>query len=680
MISNNIDFILLLSIFLLGALLSLIFRRNDRLANYCANGLAIIGSIWGIVLALRHITNGYYTNLSLEIPALRVLSFSIRIDNLSAFFIFIISLITLFASIYAIGYVQHYYKKYCIGTLGFFYNIFILGMLLVVSSSNAVLFLVAWEVMSVASYFLVIYDNNNPKNVKAGLVYLVMTHVATAFIIILFLILFKFTGSFDFEIIKLTQATIPAYIKDIVFVLALIGFGTKAGIIPVHIWLPSAHPAAPSHVSALMSGVMIKTGIFMMIRMFLDILQPVPVWWGYTVLIIGVISSLLGVILALTEHDIKRLLAYHSIENIGIIMLGIGSSLIFSSMNLNSFALVGLIAALFHTLNHAVFKSLLFLCAGSVINKTNTSNMAEYGGIIKYMPLTALFFLVGSMAISALPPFNGFYSEWITFQSLFQGIAVTDITTKILFSLSAGGLAFTGGFALMCFVKVFGITFLARPRSIKINKVKESSFSMLIGMGGFAIISLIFGVYSSFIVKTIKQIVVDMTVFRENVDTNAINLTNSININNNFADVSGIWVFLALSIALVSTVFVFKFIINRKQKIVTGETWDCGTDLTPRMEITSTAFASSMIRILRRVVGPIVTKEVKFDKDNLKYFPKSIQFDFKINDIYGKYIYKPITDSVSWISLLVKRIQGGNTNIYIMYILLVLLIALILLL
>jgi hydrogenase-4 component B len=375
----------------------------------------------------------------------------------------------------------------------------------VVSFSNGIAFLIAWEIMSLASYFLVVYDRSHENNVKAGSLYLAMTQVGTMFILLAFLVLYKYTGSFDFEAIRSLAAVIPMSVKNIVFVLALIGFGTKAGIIPLHIWLPEAHPAAPSHVSGLMSGVMIKTAIYIMIRIFLDMLQPVPVWWGIVVLIIGALSSLLGVLYALTEHDIKRLLAYHSIENIGIILLGLGSALTFLSLGMPTLALLGIAAALFHTLNHATFKSLLFLGAGSVINETHARNLEEYGGLIKFMPYTAFFFLVGAMAISALPPFNGFFSEWLTFQSLFQGIALSSLTAKWIFVAAAGSLALTSGLALACFVKVFGVTFLARPRSKEVTHAKESSIAMRVGMGGLAVLSLLFGVGSGYLISLFEK-------------------------------------------------------------------------------------------------------------------------------------------------------------------------------
>ena len=398
--------------------------------------------------------------------------------------------------------------------MGFFYNIFLAGMVMVVSAHNALFFLIVWEVMSLASYFLVIFENKEENNIKAGSLYFIMTHIGTVFIILAFLLLYRATGSLDFGVINNNIGAVSPLVRNIVFILALVGFGTKAGIIPLHIWLPSAHPAAPSHVSALMSGVMIKTGIYMLIRLFVDIMPGAPLWWGVVILLLGASSSILGVMYALTEHDIKRLLAYHSIENIGIILLGFGSFLIFWSLGMMPLAVLGLVAALFHTLNHAIFKSLLFMGTGSVINATHTRNMEEYGGLIKYMPQTAFFFLIGSMAISALPPFNGFFSEWMTFQSLFHGIVnVSVFSGRWAFVLAAGALALTGGLAAMCFVKVFGATFLARPRSEEIHHVKESGVSLRIGMAVLAALALAVGFLAGPVTSLLSGIVSQLGIF-----------------------------------------------------------------------------------------------------------------------------------------------------------------------
>lgn len=675
-ITSQIGFFILLSLFFVGAISSLLFRKDDVLASTCNSFFAILGSLWGLIFSIFTIVVGKGLSFAFNLSTFPLLSFSFHIDMLSAFFIFIISLIALFCSVYGIEYIKHFYKKYSLGALGFFYNLFILGMLLVVSASNGIFFLIAWEIMSVASYFLVVYDREKEENVKAGFLYIIMTQAGTALIMIAFLLLYKFTGSFDFEVIKSNLALIPLSIKNIIFILTLIGFGTKAGIIPFHIWLPSAHPAAPSHVSALMSGVMIKTGIFMMIRLFLDIMQPIPVWWGATVLIVGAVSTLLGVLYALTEHDIKKLLAYHSIENIGIILLGLGSALIFYSLNMPSLAILGLIASLFHTLNHAIFKSLLFLSAGSVINELHTKNIEKYGGLIRYMPQTAIFFLIGSMAISALPPFNGFFSEWLTFQTLFQGINQLNFSLQWIFMLAAGSLAFTGGLALACFVKAFGAIFLARPRSEEVSQAKESTLSLRIGMGALALMSILFGLFSGYVVSTIEKISKDFSIFKDTTSFVSASSSQSISIGNNFSSVSGIAFFALLIIIVFFVVYIIRYLINKKQKVQIGATWDCGTDLTPRMEITATGFARSIVVIFENILKPSIQHEVEYHDAESRYLPKSRAVILGITDTYHLYFYKPLHIIVNALSLRIKNIQNGNINSYISYIFAALIIAL----
>lgn len=661
---SDTNFIFLLSLYSLGAVGSLFFQKRDALANAWQSFFAIIGSLWGIIFSLGSFITTRGVSFSAQSSVFPLLSFAFHIDKLSAFFVFLISLIALFCSIYGIGYIKHFYKKYNLGTLGFFFHLFIAGMLMVVTAANGLFFLIAWEIMAIASYFLVVYDRNDANNIKAGFLYLVMTHIGTAFIILAFLLLYKFTGTFNFESIQSGVALIPAFIKNIVFILALTGFGTKAGIIPFHIWLPSAHPAAPSHVSALMSGVMIKTGIYMMIRIFFDILQPTPLWWGITVLVIGSASALLGVLYALTEHDIKRLLAYHSIENIGIILLGLGSALIFSSLGNIPLALFGLGAALFHTLNHATFKSLLFLSAGSVINQTHTRNMEEYGGLIKYMPRTAFFFLVGSMAISALPPFNGFFSEWLTFQTLLQGITQSDILVKSIFILAAGLLAITGGLALACFVKAFGATFLARPRHPEIAHAKESSLSLSAGMGALALLCLLFGIFSGYLGSLFIKIGASLSLIA-NTPVGGDNLIAP----HDFGSVSALTFFLFFLLTITLVIWLTKFAVNKKQKTKIGATWDCGTNLTPRMEITATGFARSIVIIFAGILRPSIQRDIEYRDSETRYLPKSRTVNLSTQDIYRDYFYQPLNKLITAISLRTKTIQSGNISMYVLYIL-----------
>lgn len=669
MFTAQSNFIITISLFAIGAISSLLFRKKDNSANLFGNGFAIAGSVFGIlsVISVIFLNNSFAINFSSAFPNL---SFSLKMDFLSAFFVFVISLISLLASIYGIGYVKHYYKKYSIGTLGFFYNAFIAGMLLVVTAHNALFFLIVWEIMSLASYFLVIYEKDEEKNIKAGSLYFTMTHIGTAFIILAFLLLYRSTGSFDFEAIKNGIGAISPLTKNIIFILAFIGFGTKAGIIPFHIWLPSAHPAAPSHVSALMSGVMIKTGIYMFLRLFLDITPGIPLWWGSFILIIGSISTLLGVLYAIAEQDIKKLLAYSSIENIGIILLGLGSTFIFTSLGLKSLATLSLIATLFHTLNHAVFKALLFMGAGSVIQKTHTRNIEKYGGLIKYMPYTAFFFLIGSMAISALPPFNGFASEWLTFQSLFSGIKSSSAIVQWIFIIAAASLGITGGLAATCFVKVFGITFLARPRSEEAKHANESSFSLNLGMAIFAILTLVLGLLSEPVSRTLLKIAESITALNGSKIVNVMQLS-SINAQDGFASVSMPNVFFAIIIIIALVLIVVNF-ISRKQKVKLGATWDCGSELSPRMEITATGFSHSIISIFKNVLKPTQETETQFHNPDAKYFLKTSTVNLGIHDVYKSHFYNPISELVINLSEYAKKIQSGNVNAYILYIFLAL--------
>lgn len=669
-------FFIIIALFILGAISSLVFQASDRFANRVGNALAILGSSFGLIFSTLVLLKGSELSFVAGTSIFPLVSFSFHIDALSAFFIFTISLIALLCSVYALGYLEHYYRKYNIGMLGFFYNTLILSLILIVSASNALFFLVVWEIMAIASYFIVVYDRNDHDNVKAGLLYFTMTYVGTALILFAFLLLYKYVGSFDFEKIREGISLVPSAVKDFIFMLMLIGFGTKAGIIPFHIWLPTAHSATPAHVSALMSGVIIKVGIYMMIRTFLDILQPAPAWWGFLIVILGSISALLGVLYAITEHDIKKLLAYHSIENIGIILLGLGSALVFFSLSMPSLALIGLIAALFHSLNHAVFKSLLFFSAGAVVNETHTRNIEEHGGLIKYMPHTAFFFLIGAMAITALPPFNGFFSEWLTFQTLFQGIMTLDSGTKWVFIAGAGALAFSGGLALFCFVKVFGAVFLARPRSKEVQHAKESARLLQIAMSVLALLSIAVGIGAGYVVSFFEKIGNSFGVLKYAPEITQMTSGQTLVAPHGFATVSAPLLVLFFIFAFLVIVLFLKLIKSKEQRVVIGTTWDCGMDLTPRMEITSTGFARSIILIFKGLLKPSFQNEVKYNDAMSRYLPKSRTITLGVRDVYQVYFYHPIEAVVDRVSLHLKNIQSGNINTYIMYIFLSLIIAL----
>ena len=474
----------------------------------------------------------------------------------------------------------------------------------------------------------------------------------------------------DFAGIKALMAKLPTEIRSVVFIFSIIGFGTKAGIIPLHTWLPKAHPAAPSNISALMSGVMIKTGIYGFLRISMDVMGQGPEWWGTTVIVIGAVSSILGVLYALMEHDLKRLLAYHSVENIGIILLGVGASMIFRSDGLYTLSAIALLAGLYHTLNHAVFKGLLFLGAGSVMHAAHTKNMEDMGGLIKPMPYTAITFLVGSISICALPPFNGFVSEWLTYQSLILGFKTSSVVSKIILPLGGAALALTGALAAACFVKAFGISFLGTPRSRHAENARESSFSMIIGMAVLAFLCLFFGIVPDAVISMLSS--------------SALLLTGSygispgkgfLYISDTMAALSPAAILITVIVMSVASV-IFIMSIGGRRKITYGDSWDCGMpSLTPRMQYTATAFTKPIRMIFRRIYLP--RRELRVSYAVKPFFVKAIKYSGEITPFFERYIYEPVTVFIHKFAGKVRLLQSGSLHLYLGYILLTLILLLI---
>ncbi|VVB93316.1 F(420)H(2) dehydrogenase subunit L [uncultured archaeon] len=659
----------LVIIYLAGAVTSIILNKKDRPSTYASFISSSIASISGIIFSLSVLMG---ENFTFVMPGSSILAFDIFVDKLSAFFILVISIAAFAVSIYSIGYAKEYFGKKNIGYLGFLYNIFILSMVLVVSSNNVVMFLIVWELMSIASYFLVIFEHEKAEIRKAGFIYIVMTHMGTGFIILSLLILASSSGSFSFAAFHSSGSAMPPHLKDLAFLFALIGFGAKAGIVPLHIWLPYAHPAAPSNVSALMSGVMIKTAIYMLIRISFDFLGADVLWWGILLLIVASASALLGVMYALMEHDMKRLLAYHSVENIGIILIGVGVSMIFVASGHPELAIFGLIAGLYHTINHAVFKSLLFMGAGSLIYSTHTRNIEEMGGLLKRMPWTGLFFLIGSISISALPPFNGFVSEWLTFQAQLLGINLTDNILKIAVLSSSAALALTSALAAACFVKAFGISFLAIPRSPHAEHAREVPGTMLFGMGILSLLCIILGIFALYFIPVLDTIAAPL------VGAVAIKPIYNISPATMFplaGNISTMWLFLLLFIILPFP-FLLALVIGGRTSARKYETWGCGQpSVTGRNEYTATAFSKP----IRMWFGNIYRshREIQTTYGGSPFFKDRFIFDTQIEPIFEKYLYSPVTWLALTISRLMRIIQTGSIHLYLLYILVTLVIALI---
>ena len=584
-------------LFLSGALLSLVFSRNSRLSALFGFGLALAGCVFALVAGISALLGIGAETITLASIA-GIGSLSISMDALSGFFASFIAFVGIATSIYSVSYVAEYAKKgYSVGRFGFLYNIFLLSMILVVAAQNALLFLILWEIMAMSSYFLVTYEHKEESVQSAGFVYLLIAHVGAVALTLMFFALASGAGSFDFSSFH-AEAYSPL-LASAIFILALIGFGSKCGIIPLHIWLPLAHPQAPSNISALMSGVMLKTAIYGLVRVlfgFLGVSEGAQLWWGVLVLAIGIVSSILGVLYSLLEHDIKRLLAFHSIENIGIIFIGIGAALLFSHAHLSALAALSLFAALYHTLNHALFKSLLFLGAGSIIHATHEKNIDELGGLAKYMPITAILFLTGAASIAAIPPLNGFASELLTFQALLGGVspgAAVSHYISLALVVAVLALALTSALAVGAFIKAFGIPFLGQPRTSHVQKARESPNAMLFGMALLALACVAAGIFPSLL----AQSSIGMLQSLDFGNTTAVSIAAA-------AIPNGMILLLLIAGSALLAWLLWTAGKDRRQH--TGETWGCGyQDGTPRMEYSAAGFAMPVTRALNSLLDPL---------------------------------------------------------------------------
>ena len=649
-----------------GLLLPLCFPARPRIQNLIAHGLAAVATMGGIYLGMVGLLAPDPLAMSVS-STLPLLTFAVRLDALSSFFLLMISLVGLAASIYAVGYVTEWYGRISIGLLGSLYNAFLLSMTLVVLADNGFFFLIAWELMSLFSYFLVVTEHEKSDVRYAGLFYLIMTHIGTAFIILTFLLLFQGSGSFSFDAFRDPGHPLPDNMRTMAFVLALIGFGTKAGIVPLHVWLPYAHPAAPSHISALMSGVMIKTATYALLRVYFDFFGGhFPWWWGFVVLLIGAVSALLGVMYALMEHDLKSLLAYHSVENIGIILLGIGAGMIFHSYDLDELAALGLIAGLYHTINHAVFKALLFFGAGSLLYATHTRNMEEYGGLLRRMPWTGGCFLIGAVSIAALPPTNGFVSEWLVFQSLFLSYQMPSLLMKFMLPLAAAMLALTGVLALTCFAKAFGISFLALPRSSHARHAEEVPWPMRVGMGVLSAVCIALGLAPMLVIPFLDHVSTSL-IGRSIADKMlALDGWALAPVNVEFSSLSSpVLGFLLVATAALGLALVVCYGGTSPRRY--SKTWACGLNLTSRMEYSATGFVQPIKRVFSTIYQPTVKLETEFLEES-RYFAKRRRFEFHIEPLFQTYFYDPLIAFVSGLADRMRIVQAGSLHLYLAYI------------
>jgi hydrogenase-4 component B len=630
---------------------------------------ALTGALAGLGLGAVCLGTGLVPTVSATF--LPLTGFALRVDGLSAFFLVVIGVVGAAVAVYGFGYSASYEGRYSLGLLGAMLNVLLLSLSVQVMADNALTFLLAWEAMSLSAYVMVLTEHDRPGTIRAARWYIAVTHAGFAALVAMFLLLSA--GELSTSFAGMRSATLTPGTRDAAFALALLGFGTKAGIAPLHVWLPMAHPVAPSHVSALMSGVVIKMGVYGLLRVTVDLLPAGPSWWGGLVLGVGTVSALVGVLYALMEHDLKRLLAYHSVENIGIIFIGIGAGLMFQSFGLPTLATLGIVAGMYHTINHACFKGLLFLGAGAVLHATGTRNMEEMGGLIKRMPRTAFFFLVGACAISALPPLNGFASEWLVFQALLGGSAVPQPEVAVIMPVAVAMLALTGGLAAACFVKAFGITFLAIPRSARAEQAHEAPRSMQVSMATLAVACVALGLAPFAVVPVLGSSLAGFV----GVAATAMEATLALplQVPGTSGQMSPPLLTLGL-VLLLALVPLGLRVLRASRRLRVADTWGCGRiGQTPRMEYTATAFAEPLRRVFAELYRPTRDLSIDFHPAS-KYFVQAIEYRSEIHPWIERVLYDRPLAALRRAAAWVRRLQGGSLHVYLFYLTLAFLILL----
>jgi hydrogenase-4 component B len=558
-------------------------------------GASLLASLVALLNALAQLLSPG-SDAALVLPVgLPGLGAHFRMDALSAFFLLVVDLGATAASLYALGYGRR--EAAPLRVLPF-YPAFLAAMNLVVLADDAFTFLLAWEFMSLTSWAIVVAHHQVPANVRAGYIYLVMASFGTLCLLLAFGVLAGADGLYAFAAIRAADAT--PFVTALVIVLALIGAGSKAGLVPLHVWLPLAHPAAPSHVSALLSGVMTKVGVYGFVRIVFDLVDAPSTWASMLVLGLGGITAALGVLYALMQHDLKRLLAYHTVENIGIIFIGLGLALAFQANGMKWAAALALTAALFHVFNHSVFKSLLFFGAGAVLVATGERDMERLGGLIHRMPQTAFAFLIGCAAISALPPLNGFVSEWLTFQAILVSPQVPQLGLKLMIPAVGALLALSAALAAACFVKAYGVTFLGRPRSDAAETAQEVDEFSRAAMFLLAGLCLLAGVLPGLMIDLLAPAVSDLVGDRMPVQT-ALPWLPIVPIAESRSSYNGLVIFVLLvGFGTLTAMFIHRFATRATRR---SAIWDCGYPTSsPAAQYTSSSFAQP----IRRVFGETV--------------------------------------------------------------------------
>lgn len=650
-----VGFSALLCLLVIGSLLSCLGGMSKSRSSWVHVAVAIVTGaalVCGAGVALPAWSRGLLCTLDLS--RFSPLPFLLSIDRLSGFFLFLVCAVSLPAVAYSLPYVKHHYQNGRAAWYWVLLPLFLLSMVMVVTGATAFAFFAGWELMTVFSGALIFLEGDSEQRRRDIFLYLLTMQAGAALVISAFMLFAHVAPSLDFTSIRASAATMSPGLKTAIFLLAFFGFGTKAGLIPLHVWLPRAHPIAPTPISALMSGIMLKTAVYAFVRFAFDFLAGGPAWGGYLVLAAGTISAVLGILYALFEVDLKRLLAYSSIENIGIIYLSLGAAMVCRTSQLPQFASLALMAALIHSLNHAIFKNLLFLGAGVIHSATHSLNLNDLGGLLKRMSGIGVVFLIGCLSIAGLPLLNGFIGEWIAFQSLLAS-GLPSPVAQIVLPLAAGALALTGALAAACFVNVYGVAFLGRPRTTEIEALPKQSVSMVVPVVVLAGACLFIGLMPITLIRPLWSVVESMVPGGD--------FENVLRIGSTIQAVA----LVAVSAAVGAVAL--RFLSRTAVRL--SPTWGCGLPtMTTRMQYTATSFSKP----LRMVFAWAYRSERKLEisPEDKPYFPETISYHSRRTTSYEQMLYRPVVNSILATARQLRRVQTGNIQWYLLYIFLAL--------
>ena len=640
-------------LWLILGMAGLFLRRNSQFVNQVIFPAGALTSLALAGAGLAGLADS--PNLALLPLGLPDLPFHLRLDPLSAFFLVLLGGTVFGVSLFSAGYLRNM-PGATLGPLCLQYHVFIASMTLVLLADDGYSFMVAWESMALSSYFLVITNHRIAEVRSAGFLYLLTAHLGALSILLCFGVLQAGTGDYTFAAMR--HASLTPFWATTAFLLALVGFGAKAGLLPLHVWLPEAHPAAPSHVSALMSGVMLKTAIYGLLRVTFDLLQGQIWWWGVLTLAIGLLTTLFGVLFAAVQTDMKRLLAYSSIENMGLILVGIGLAILFNAYGMGLLAALALTASLYHALNHAFFKGLLFLGTGTVLHATKERNLGHLGGLIHPMPWVAFLCLVGVLGLAGLPPLNGFVSEWLLLQSFLLTPGLPHSYLNMLVPVAAAAIALASALAGYVMVKFFGVIFLGQPREAKLRDAQDANRWERLGMGWLALVCVLLGLFPAIVIgrmDAVNRFLLGRPLLGGGEGTSWLWLAP---ISPERASYSPV-----LFLVVIATVVVLTFALVRKLyhgRVRRADPWDCGYPAqTPRMQDTAEGFGQPISQMFEPAF--LIERHLPDPADSAPYYRKTM------DDRLWGWCYLPVARLVERVSERVGRLQRGRIHWYLLY-------------